>query len=170
VTSKKTSGKRQRGVNYSRKARCSYWIACLPLNGRRTNRSTKTSDRRLANRLADEWQAAANKAREGHLVETQARKILNDILSHIGQEPLRSETVESFFSQWLSGKGDGNTASRYSGTVDRFLDHLGGKRNLPVAGIGHEEILGFMEKRAGVAPKTLSVEPRMIVVLSFDAE
>jgi hypothetical protein len=51
-----------------------YWIACLTLpNGRRTNRSTKTSDRRLANRLADKWQAAANKAREGLFVEAQAR-------------------------------------------------------------------------------------------------
>jgi integrase len=140
-----------------------FWICCLTLpDGRRTNRSTKTSDRRLANRLADEWQTAATKAREGRLVEGQARKILNDILVQIRQEPLRNETVDSFFRQWLRGKGDGNTASRYSGTVDRFLDHLDGKRNAPLAEIGHQEILGFMDKRAGVAPKTLSVDVRTL--------
>ena len=140
-----------------------FWICCLTLsNGQRTNRSTKTSDRRLAQRLTDEWQTAANKAREGRFVQNQARKILNEILCHVGQEPLPSETVESFFRQWLAGKGDGNTARRYSGTVDQFLDYLGSKKNEPLADIGHQEILGFMEKRAGVAPKTLSVDLRTL--------
>jgi integrase len=136
-----------------------FWVCCFTLpDGRRTNRSTKTSDRRLAQRLADEWQAASTKAREGVFVEAQARRILNDILAQIGQEPLRNESAESFFRQWLSGKGDGNTARRYSGTVNRFLGYLDGKRNSPLGEIGHQAILGFMEQRAGVAPKTLSVE------------
>jgi integrase len=140
-----------------------FWICCLTLpDGRRTNRSTKTSDRRLANRLADEWQAAARKASEGVLVEAQTRKILDEIRSHVGQEPLRTETVESFFRQWLGGKGDGSTARRYSGTVNRFLDHLDSKRNAALADIGHQEILGFMEARAGVAPKTLSTDLRSL--------
>jgi integrase len=140
-----------------------YWVACFTLpDGRRTNRSTKTSDRRLANRLADEWQTAAAKAREGVLVEAQTRKVFDEIRSHVGQEPLRSQTVESFFRQWLNGKGDGSTPRRYSGTVDRFLADLNGKRNAPLAEIGHQEILGFMEKRAGVAPKTLSTDLRSL--------
>ena len=140
-----------------------FWICCLTLpDRRRTNRSTKTSDRRLAQRLADEWQAAANKAREGRFVQNQARKILNEILCHVGHEPLPSDTVESFFRQWLSGKGDGNTARRYLGTVDQFLEHLGSRKNAPLEEIGHQEILGFMEKRAGVAPKTLSTDLRTL--------
>src|SRR5262245_54228731 len=95
-----------------------YWIACFTLpDGRRTNRSTKTSDRRVAQRLADEFQTAANKAREGRLVEAQARKVLNDILDLMGEERLNNETVESFLHQWLAGK-DGSTAQRYASTVE----------------------------------------------------
>jgi hypothetical protein len=76
-----------------------YLIACFTLpDGRRTNRSTKTSDRRLAQRLADEWQTAATKAREGHFVETQARAVLNDILDRVGQQLLPAETVDSLLA------------------------------------------------------------------------
>ena len=142
-----------------------FWIACLTLpDGRRTNRSTKTTDRRLAQRLADEWQFAARKAGERRLVETQAREILNDILAQIGEERLEVDTIESFLHRWLSGKGAGSTRRRYSSTVELFLDHLDQKRAAPLASVGHRDILEFMEVRraAGVAPKTLSVDVRTL--------
>jgi hypothetical protein len=104
-------------------------------NGRRTSRSTKTSDRRTALQLAEEFQAAANKAREGVLAEQRARAILNRILVIAGQSTMSNETVESFLRTWLAGK-TGNTAHRYSSTVERFLEHLGDKKiaSLPALG------------------------------------
>jgi len=79
-----------------------YWIACITLpDGRRTNRSTKTTDRRLAQRVAEDWQDAADKAREGRFVENRARAVLNDILAHAGQSKLTDDTAESFLRQWL---------------------------------------------------------------------
>jgi integrase len=137
-----------------------YLVACFTLpDGRRTNRSTKTSDRRLAQRLADEWQTAATKAREGHFVEAQARAVLNDILDKVGQKLIPTETVDSFLSQWLAGK-DGNTARRYGGTIKNFVDYLDGKKHAAISAIDHNDIVGFLESReqAGVAPKTLSVD------------
>ena len=106
-----------------------FWIARLTLPcGTRTNRSTKTSDRRLAQRLADEWQDAVDEAQAGRFVESQARRVLNDILVQAGEEPLCADTVESFLHRWLEGKGTGGTARRYSATVDQFLAHLGQKK------------------------------------------
>lgn len=137
-----------------------FWVACFTLpDGRRTNRSTKTSDRRWAQRLADEWQTAATKARKGHFVEAQARAVLNDILARVGQALMPNDTVDSFLRQWLAGK-DGNTARRYGGTIKNFLEHINGKRHAALSAISHQDILGFMESRekAGVAPKTLSVD------------
>jgi len=114
-----------------------YLVACFTLpDGRRTNRSTKTSDRRVAQRLADEWQAAATKARGGHFVETQARAVLNDILNRVGQELMPSETVDAFLRQWLAGK-DGNTARRYGGTIKNFLDHINGKSHAALSAVNH---------------------------------
>lgn len=140
-----------------------FWIACLSLPKGRTSRSTKTSDRRLAQRLADEWQTAANKAREGMFVEAQARKILNDILAQVGQDGIPNETAELFLRQWLTGKS-GNTACRYGATVEKFFASLGAKKSASVNAIGHQDILQFIESREqeGVAPKTLSVDLRTL--------
>jgi integrase len=142
-----------------------YWIACLTLpDGKRTNRSTKTANRKLAQRLANEWQTAAAKAREGAFVEAQARKVLNEILSHVGQDSLPHETAESFFRQWMTGKGEGNTARRYASTVEKFLESIGHKRHARLDAIGHQEVLNFIATRdeEGVAPKTLVVDVRTI--------
>ncbi|HWX22704.1 MAG TPA: site-specific integrase [Candidatus Binatia bacterium] len=141
-----------------------FLIACITLpSGRRSNRSTKTCDRRLAQRLADEFQAAADKAREGRLVEAQARKILNDILVEVGQDGIPNETVDSFLHQWLIGK-TGNTGRRYAATVENFLVGLRDKKSASLNAIGHTDILQFIESReqAGVAPKTLSVDVRTL--------
>jgi integrase len=141
-----------------------FWIACFRLpNGTRTNRSTKTTDRRLAQRLADEWQTAADEARERRLVEAQARNVLSDILAHVGEESLSGDSVESFLRQWLPSK-TGNTAKRYAATVEKFLQSLAAKRSAIIATIGHREILSFFKSReeAGVAAKTLHVDARTL--------
>jgi integrase len=141
-----------------------FWICSFTLpDGRRTSRSTKTSDRRTALRLAEEFQAAANKARQGLLVGHQACAILNDILTIAGQDAMPNETVEAFLRAWVAGKG-GNTARRYSGTVDRFLENVSDKKTASLTSIGHKDILSFIEKREqqGVAPKTLSVDVRSL--------
>jgi integrase len=142
-----------------------FWICCLTLpDGRRTNRSTKTTDRRLANRLADEWQTAAHSAREGQFVEIQARRVLNDILAYAGKESMSSDTAESFLRRWLAGKGTGGTVRRYLSTVQNFLNHLSAKRHAALNTIGYEDILKFIETRqeSGIAPKTLSVDMRTL--------
>src|ERR1044071_203847 len=91
--------------------------------------------------------------------ETQARKVLNDILDRIGQELMPSDSVDSFLRQWLAGK-DGNTARRYGGTIKNFLEHINCKKHAALSAVSHQDILSFMDSRAkeGVAPKTLGVD------------
>jgi integrase len=148
-----------------RSANSPFWIACFTLpDGSRTNRSTKTTDRRLAQRLADEWQTASDKARQNQFCETQARLVLNDILARAGQPRMKSETVESFLRRWLASKNNAGTAKRYASTVQSFLKHLATKKQVDLTGIGHEDILSFIQHREaeGVAPKTISVDVRTL--------
>lgn len=100
------------------------------------------------------------KAREGAFVEAQARKVLNEILAHVGQDSLPQESAESFLRQWVAGKGVGNTGRRYAATVEKFLKSIGAKRHTRLDAIGHHEVLDFIatRKEAGVAPKTLAVD------------
>jgi integrase len=145
-----------------RKLRTSpYWIACYTLpDGTRTNRSTKTTDKALAKRMVLDWQEAANSAREGRFVESQARKVLNDILERVGQDKISSDTVASFLKDWLTGKDNPGTADRYGHTVKLFKAHLGRKQHSIMTAISHKDILGFIETRrnTGAASKTISVD------------
>ncbi|MES2707976.1 MAG: hypothetical protein V4726_15390, partial [Verrucomicrobiota bacterium] len=57
-----------------KKATSTYWFACFALpDGRRAQRSTKTADRRLAQKLADQFESAAR----DKITATQARKIIS---------------------------------------------------------------------------------------------
>src|SRR5881396_1936216 len=52
-----------------------YWIACFTgADGRRLKKSTKTTDPKLARKLADEWEQLAKAGRAGRLTESQCRK------------------------------------------------------------------------------------------------
>lgn len=60
-----------------------YWIACFTLpDGTRTQRSTKSTDRREAQRIANKFEDASDEASEGRLTEVQARKVIADIAVH----------------------------------------------------------------------------------------
>ena len=76
-----------------------YWYCAYTLpDGRRAFRSTKQRDRKKALDVARTLEKAAEKARAGELTEAQVRKLLEGILESVGQSPIRSETVRSFFN------------------------------------------------------------------------
>ena len=52
--------------------RSPYWFACFTLpDGRRTQQSTKSSDRKEAQRIANKFEDAADEGRTGKLIEGQ---------------------------------------------------------------------------------------------------
>jgi uncharacterized protein YaiL (DUF2058 family) len=63
-----------------RKPRSPFWFACFTdADGRRTQRSTKQSDRKKAQGIANQFERAAKLASEKRLGESQARRVLSDI-------------------------------------------------------------------------------------------
>ena len=62
-------------------------------NGERVQRSTKQSDRKKAQTIAEKWEAAAKLGGEKRLGEEQARKVLSEIYEAVNNEPLASATV-----------------------------------------------------------------------------
>jgi len=142
-----------------------YWIACFTASdGIRTNRSTKTANKHEALCMAVEWEQASKAARKGNLIESQARKVVNDILEKVGAETIKTEKAGAFLDQWANGKNNAATAERYSHIVEDFKAHIGKKADGQLTAISHKDILGFIEsrKKAGVAPKTASVEAKIL--------
>jgi len=141
------------------------WVASLTNpDGSRTCRSTKTPDRKLAQRIADEWQDVARRARSGRLSQNQVFDVVNDLLRKIEEETLPTKTLKSFLDEWLDGKKNPRTAIRYRHAVDLFTERLGKRANASLREVSHEDIIRFIKHRQaqGVAPRTILVDVKAL--------
>jgi hypothetical protein len=84
------------------------------------------------------WEQVSEAAGRGELSQSQARKILDEILEKVGEGPIPKATVREFFSRWLEGKQlakKRSTVERYRKATNEFLDSLGQRADKPVASI-----------------------------------
>src|SRR5258708_13311509 len=86
------------------RGRSPYWYAACSSNGQRLFRSTKLKNRTQAERVAIEWEKAAELAERGELTEAASRKVLDAIRATVGARSLRPMTTAQFFTTWLNGK------------------------------------------------------------------
>jgi integrase len=145
---------------------CKNWIACITLpDGTRTQKSTgvpKDGDKRLAQKIADDFDNASRLARAGMFNEARARKVLNDILERAGEDKLHTDTVETYLKDWLKGKDNEGTSERYTHTVELFLESLGAKAQAYLTSITHKDIQKFIESRQGNAPSTIRIDVKTL--------
>jgi integrase len=99
-------------------------------DGRRTSRSTGSSNRREAQRIADKFEDAAKEAKVGRLTETRARKAIADIFALANRQDLPSFSIRDYFERWLKVKdleAGERTAERYRSAIKQFIQVLGAK-------------------------------------------
>lgn len=141
------------------------WVAVITLSdGRRTNRSTGTTDRKEAQRIANAFQDRERDGREKRLTELAIRRTLNDILKRNTGETLNSETTKEFLENWLNGKQNEHTRERYAVVVSGFLASLGSKANSFLSHVTYKDVQKYLDQRREekVASKTLSVEAKAL--------
>jgi integrase len=93
------------------------------------------------------------------LTTAQARKLFNEALERVGDEPLSSFTVKGWITEWLEGKKaslSSSTAERYGKPLGDFIDHLGVRGDLPLAAVNPKDIRTFRDaqRKAGRAAAT----------------
>jgi integrase len=136
-------------------------------DGQRRFKSTKQRSRKEALKVCLGWEKAVDAAGRGELSQSQARKILDEILENIGEGPIRRKTVSEFFSKWLEGKQlakKQTTGKRYKKTVDEFLASLGDRANKSIASITPADIECFRDTRTrqGVSASTVKLDLKLI--------
>jgi hypothetical protein len=112
-----------------------YWIACFNGVGsdgrvRRFKRSTKTTDRKLAQKMADEWEALEKLAGERRLTESQCRKVIAQLYERTVGEPLHFKTAREYLTEWVESKKNETELRawlKYDQIVSDFLAHIGVK-------------------------------------------
>ena len=109
-----------------------YWTACYTDHtGKQRKRSTKTTDRRLAEKIAYELEQGYRK----HITEAQVRKIFFDVYEELHGKTLSVESVEKYLQSWLRKKEIEIKAASVSSCrtgVKEFLKFMGehGKKDI----------------------------------------
>jgi integrase len=155
-----------------------FWIACFNGVGsdgkvRRLKKSTKTTDRKLAQSLADEWEALEKKAGEKRLTESRCRKVIADMYERIIGEPLHFRTAREFLAEWVESKKnevDLRVYWKYFQIVHEFLAHVGVKADRLLREITPADIRSWRDakKHKGLAAPTVN-DAIKILRMSFKA-
>jgi integrase len=131
-----------------RRPESKYFIACWTNSaGRRLKRSTKTTERKLAEKLARQFEAESRSRRTA----TQARRILSDIYKELAGEELPTVTTRAYFDGFVARKApevSRGTLDYYTGHSRRFLEWIGAKADRDIAEVTKAEITGYRNATA----------------------
>jgi integrase len=135
-----------------RKEKSPFWFCAFYLpDGRRTLRSTGTSDKRKANAICVEWERASRDAKEGRFTEARARDTITTIYQIAHQEELPQSTTKDFIASWLKTKeltlADSSLAE-YNAAAASLLAHLGAKAQKHMDVITVRDLSSFRDSLA----------------------
>src|SRR5439155_6412307 len=123
--------------------RTKFWFACITLpNGRRVQRSTKETNRKKAQQIADKWEAATR----GRVTARQIQKVIAEFYRDITGQHLVFPTVREYFDSWVARKKPETAPSSYRLYHDKargFLSWLGKRADEQIALIDRQDILDF---------------------------
>jgi integrase len=128
---------------------------------RRLKRSTKTTDRKLALRLADEWETLEKLAGEKRLTESHCRKVIAQMYERTTGEPLHFHTSREYLNEWVEGKRNETELRsflKYQQVVNEFLSHIGGKADRLLRDIAPADIRSWRDalNRKGLSAPTVN--------------
>ena len=138
-----------------KKDRSDYFFACYyTADGRRVQRSTKQTNRKKAQAMADLLEKAAKLGAQKRLGESQARRIMQDIYSAVNTEPLTFATTRDFLNGWaekLKATTAPRTAAAYAQIARDFITSLGTRADLDISQVERSDVARF---RDGVEART----------------
>src|SRR5713101_2097798 len=143
-----------------------YWIACFNGIGtdgkaRRLKRSTKTTDKKLAQRMAEEWEQLEKLAGQKRLTESHCRKVIAEMYERTIGEPLHFRKTREYLAEWVESKKN-ETEQRaylkYFQIVHEFLAHVGIKADRLLREISPVDIRSWRDalKRKGLSAPTVN--------------
>src|SRR4030095_13737577 len=143
-----------------------YWIArFFDRQGRRRNRSTRTTKRKEAERLARAYEEAARKKRTAR----QTREGIASLHEEITGEALQSHSFRAFVDSWLERKTPETAASTltfYRNATTKFVTFLGAKAEGDLSDISRDDVASFRNQEAKtLAAKTVEHELKVLRML-----
>ena len=170
--------------------RSPYWVACFTaIAGQQRaqwKRSTFTKDRKLATRVADELEEAAQGRRESGAIrallngiaDLKARRGLYRVFHAVLQKTtgcgLGGKSVKSFVNSWVATtrrEVSPATGTKYDQIARLFLEFLGGKANHDMSSVRRDDIARFRDAQGQrVAPSTANLSLKIVRLIFAAAE
>ena len=143
-----------------------YWFAVWrDAKGKQIRRSTRATDRKTADRVAREYEAASLKQRTAR----KAREVIASLHRELTGDDLAFPTVREYIAGWLDRKGPETseaTLNFYKKSTKKFLEHLGAKADAGIDQVTAAQIVGFRNAQSkAVASKTANHDLKAIRML-----
>ncbi len=148
-----------------------FWFACFKTaEGKRTKRTTRTTDRKLAEKLAAQYEEAANKKKTA----LNTRRVIQELHASITGEDLVFPTIRQHFEKWLESKQGGEVAPAtlvfYQGATKKFLTWLGYRCDNDLATISQDDVTAFRNHAAkSLSAKSVNHELKTLRMIFRDA-
>lgn len=115
---------------------------------RRVQKTSGTTDAKVARKMAETLEEASRRAREGELTSGRLKALLNEALAGTGAE-LVETTLAAYFDSWIQGKQGTVTPSslnKYQPVLAKFCAFLGNRATLPISVISAQDVLRYRAK------------------------
>jgi len=139
-----------------------YWYACFrDEHSNRVRKSTKTTDRALAEEIAMKWAQLAKAGRDGRLTESRCRDVISEMYESVTGEPLNFQTTRVYLSEWVESKKNETSARtylKYFQVIHEFLAHIGTKADRLLRELTSKEIRSWRDalKEKGFSAPTVN--------------
>jgi len=145
---------------------CKFYIARFTdLEGKRRNRSTRSTNRKEAQKIADAFEDAAKKRRTAK----QVREVISELHKEITGEELSSQSFRVFAESWLVRNAlevSPATLVFYKKAVGKFTRFLGVKADAEMTAITADDIMRFRNHESKtLAPKTVNHDLKCLRML-----
>ena len=145
------------------RAESKFWFGCFTLpNGRRVQRSTKTTDRKRAQQIVDKWEAVTR----AHVTARQTQRVIADVYRDLTGNLLEFPTVREYFDSWVARKKPETAPSSYRAYHDKaqgFLRWLGKRADEQIVLIDRQDILDFRAAELErVSPRTVNYSVKFL--------
>ena len=128
--------------------RSKYWFAAFrDSRGRQHRRTTRETDKRRAQRVADQFERIAQ--RKGN--PQRVRQIFAEFYREHYAEDLPAATTRRYLEKWLASRKSelaGTTYARYQKTVEKFIKFLATDADRDLSEITKSRIAGFRDAQA----------------------
>lgn len=149
-----------------KRPRSPFWHAgFIDLHGKRRNRSTKVTNRKEAQKIADAYEEAAKKKRTAR----QVRDVISQLHNEISGENLPSQSFRIFSTAWLEQRTpevSKATLVFYKNAVSKFTAFLGATADEEMTSISANHLTKFRNHEAKtLASKTVNHDLKCLRML-----